>query len=383
MSSKSLEVSINPSIIKWARESAGFSIEEISKKLKTSTENFKEIEAGSKPPTFRQLELLAHCFKRPVAIFFLPNPPEEPSITSSFRILPKSEGEFSKDLRLAIRKARHYQSIMNDLIKDLEIDSSCKILTAAIQDNPQKFAREERNRMEVSIDQQLKWKNAYEAFNIWRTAIESKNILVFQFKFPIEDARGFSLMDKVPPVIAINSNDNILARIFTLFHEYAHIILGKTEIYTGEDEIIIDKDVENWCDSFASEFLVPEKVLKEDKDFQFFIQSRRLEPEILQNLSNKFKISKKAILTRLRTLNLINEDVYRRESLTLRKQFVGISKTGRLMTPPRKCLQEKGKQFISFILQSKDRGIITTADAIEYLSIKLKHLDKVQELIAK
>lgn len=381
MGKKFLEVKINPEIIKWARESAGWSIEEISKKLKTSKENFEKIEKGNKLPTFRQLESLANYFKRPVAIFFLSKPPEEPSIASSFRILPKGISEFSKDLRLAIRKARHYQSISNDLMKDLGIDSKPKITTVTLQDNPQEFAREERKRMGVSLDEQFKWRNTYEAFNVWRATIESRNILVFQFKFPIEDARGFSLMDKEPPVIAINSTDNILARIFTLFHEYAHIILGITEIYV--EEVITDKDVENWCDCFAGEFLVPEKILREDKDFKFFIQKRKLDSEILQKLSKKFRVSKKAILTRLSTLNLIEDNVYKRESLTLRKQYVGISEKGGFMTLSQKCLQEKGKQFISSVLQGKERGIITTQEAIEYLSIKLKHLHKIQELIAR
>jgi len=385
MAEKSLEVSINPEVIKWARENAGFSIEEISKKLKTSKENFEKIESGSKLPTFRQLELLANYFKRPVAIFFLPEPPEEPSIVSSFRILPKSKPEFSKDLRLAIRKARYYQSISNDLMKGLGIDTKPKIRAYTLHDNPQESAREERERIGITVEEQFKWKNAYEAFNVWRLAIESRNILVFQFKFPIEGARGFSLMDKEPPVIAINSADNILARIFTLFHEYAHIILGITEIYAGEEEVITDKNVENWCDSFASEFLIPEEVLKEDRDFQTFkqISPRVPNPELLKNLSEKFKVSKQTILTRLRTLDLIEYDVYRRELSVLKKQYVEISKVGGFMTPPQKCLQEKGKQFISIVLASKERGIITTADMIDYLSVKHKYLDRITELSAK
>lgn len=387
MAGRSFEVSVNPRVLKWARESGGWNIEEVAKRIKTTKENYEKIESGSKTPTFRQLELLANYLKRPVAVFFLPEPPEEPSLASSFRILPKNEQQFSKELRLAIRKARYYQSISNNLMKDLGIDTKPKIKTLTLQDNPQEFAEEERRRTGISPDEQFKWKDAYSAFNAWRTAIESKNILVFQFKFPIEDARGFSLMDKEPPAIAINSTDNILARIFTLFHEYAHILLGITEIYSGEEEIITERGVENWCDRFASEFLILEKVLKKDKDFLLFIQSKRLDPEILQNLSKKFKVSKQAILTRLKTLNLIEDDVYRRESLTLKKQYVEISekltKPSFTLPPPQKCLQEKGKQFISSILQGKERGIITTQDAIEYLSIKLKHLNKIQELIAR
>jgi Zn-dependent peptidase ImmA (M78 family)/DNA-binding XRE family transcriptional regulator len=386
MAKESLEVTINPEIIKWARESAGFSVEEISKKLKISKENFEKIESGTKLPTFRQLELLAKYFKRPVAVFFLPQPPEEPPITSSFRILPKSNPKFSKDLRLAIRKARYYQSIANDLMKDLGIASESKIKTLTLQDNPQKSAREEREKIGVSIEEQIKWKNAYEAFNVWRAAIESENILVFQFKMPIEDARGFSLMDREPPVIAINSADNILARIFTLFHEYAHIILGITEIYAGEEEVNTDKGVENWCDSFASEFLIPEEALKEDRDFQAFKQSgyRIQNLQLLQNLSKKFKVSQQAILTRLRTLNLIEYDVYRTVTQTLKEQYVETSKESRFkLLPPKKCLQEKGKKFVSIILASKEKGIITTADVIDYLSVKHRYLDKIAELSAK
>lgn len=381
MARKTFEAEVNPAIIKWARESAGWSIDEIAKKLKTSRENYQNIESGKKQPTFRQLELLANYFMRPVATFFLPNPPEELSIASSFRILPKSESEFSKDLRLAIRKARYYQSISNELMRDLGQDPKPKIKTSTLEDNPQEFAREEREKMGISLDEQFNWKNAYKAFNVWRAAIESRNILVFQFKFPLKDARGFSLMDQDPPVIVINPSDNILARIFTLFHEYAHIILGIAEIYS--EEIITNVNIENWCNIFASEFLVPEKALKEDEDFQIFIQSRRLNPEILQNLSKKFKVSRKAILTRLKTLNLIGQEDYKRESTSLEQEQSSFPQKGGFINPAQKCVQEKGKQFIHYVLEAKERKIITTQDVIEYLSIKLKHLDKVQKLISK
>ncbi|KUK49757.1 MAG: Putative Zn peptidase [Parcubacteria bacterium 33_209] len=381
MAGRSFEVKINPEIIKWARESSGFSIEEIAKKIKTTKENYKKIERGIKSPTFKQLDLLANYFKRPVAIFFLPRPPEEPSFASSFRILPKTEQEFSKELKLAIRKTRYYQSIANSLWKDLGMATNSAIIKRTLNDNPIEIAKKERGEIGISAEEQYKWQNSYIAFNFWRECIELKNILVFQFKFPIKDARGYSLMDKEPPVIAINSSDNILARIFTLFHEYAHIILGITEIYSGEEEINLDKEVENWCDRFASEFLLPEENFKRDNEI--YIKTRKLSSEIIDNLSKKFKVSKKAVLTRLRTLDLIGYDVYRRELETLQKQYIEVPKKGGFISPSKKCLQEKGKKFISSVLQANERRVITTADTIEYLSIKLKHLDKIQEAIVR
>lgn len=378
MGTKSYEVEINPAIIKWARESAGWSVEEIATKLRISEKNYQNLELGQRRPTFRQLELLANYFKRPLATFFLPEPPEEPSIASSFRILPESESELSKDLRLAIRKARYYQAIANELMLELGLEVEPKTKNFTTQENPQRVAQEERRNMEISLEEQFKWKNANEAFNIWRSVIEARNILIFQFKFPVENARGFTLMDKQPPVIVLNSNDNILARIFTLFHEYAHIILGIPEIYT--EEVITHKEIENWCNTFASEFLIPEKALKEDEDFMH-LRTERIEPEILQNLSKKFKVSRKAILTRLKTLNLIQQENYERESAALEQ--IPLPQRRVFITPAQKCIQEKGKQFITSILEAKERGIITTQDAIEYLSINLKHLNKVQELVMK
>ncbi|MFN3976328.1 MAG: helix-turn-helix domain-containing protein [Aquificaceae bacterium] len=375
---RSFEVEINPEIIKWARETAGWSIEEVARKLKISKENYQKLESGSKNPTFRQLEILANYFKRPIATFFLPKPPEEPSIASSFRILPKNKGEFSKGLHLAIRKAHYYQSIFKELIENLGRESKPEIKTLSTEDDPKKAAQDERENSKISFQTQFKWKNAYEAFNAWRDYIESKNILVFEFNFPIEDARGFCLI-KDPPVIVINSADNILARIFTLFHEYAHIILGRSEIYS--EEIITDPIVENWCNIFASEFLIPEKALKEDKDFLNFISSKKLEPKVLENLSKKFKVSQKAILTKLKILNLIEQEDYERESALIEK--TKFPQKGGFLSPEEKCIREKGKRFISLVLESNEKGIITTQDVLEYLSIKLKHLDKVQELIAK
>ncbi len=383
MAGKSLEVNINSAIIKWARESAGFKSDEIARKLKTSKENYEKIESGRKNPTYRQIEILANLFKRPLAVFFLPEPPEEPSITASFRILPKSEEYLSKELRLAIRKTRYYQSIANELMRNLGIDTKPKTSFESINQNPIIVARKERERLGISIDKQLGWRNAYYAFNKWRNAIEGQNILVFQYKFPLKSARGFSLMDKEPPVIALNSDDNILARIFTLFHEYAHIILRLPEIYAGEEEINLNNlDVENWCNRFASEFLVPETVLREDIDFQNFLRSKRVSYEMLERWSKKYRVSKHAILTRIRSLNLISQSEYESEVRRLKEEF-RLPKSKGFITPPRKCIQERGRQFVSLIFQGKERKLITTADTIEYLSVKLKHLNKVEELAVR
>ena len=375
--SRSFEVDVNPEIIKWARESAGWSIEEIASKLKTSIENYKKIESGIKKPTYRQLELLSKYLKRPLSVFFLPQPPQEEPIASSFRILPKAENLYSKEFRLALRKARYYQSVAKELMSAIGYEISTPINKYTLSDFPKIVAQKEREETGVFIGKQFKWKNAYEAFNNWRKLVEDKNVFVFQFKFPLKEARGFCLMG-TPPIIVINSSDNILARIFTLFHEYAHILLGISEIYT--EEIITDRKIEEWCDPFAAEFLIPSNVVKEDPDFQILIQLKENVLEILEELSRKYKVSKKAILVRLKTLNLISHKQYETFIQAIEEKSTEEKRTF-FLSPEKRCIQEKGEKFISTVLESKEKGIITTHEALEYLSIKLKYMDRIENLL--
>lgn len=377
---KSFEISINPDVIKWARESAGFSVEEIAKKLKISTENYKKIEKGEKKPTFRQIENLSHFFKRPTAVFLLPKPPEEPSISTSFRVIPKSEKELSKEIRLAIRKARYYQEITNELMKELGLHPKAQVPEANISDNPFSLAKKQREKCGIPIEEQFRFKSAYTAFSKWREIVEAQNILVFQFNFSLESARGFSLMDNDPPAIVINSADNILARIFTLFHEYAHILLNMPEIYTEDINQYIE--VENWCNRFASEFLVPEEELRKEPAYKKFIDRVASLEETLEILSNRFIVSKHAILTKFKALNLITQEDYNKKSAKLRERFREERKKSFYNLPSHKrCIQEKGKRFVFFVMDSQEKGMITSTDAMEYLSLKLeglKELSKIQ-----
>jgi transcriptional regulator with XRE-family HTH domain len=63
-------------------------------------------EPGASMPTYVQLETLAYeLFKRPLAVFFLPEPPLEKRPSHEFRTLPDADLEHLKrDTHLHIRK---------------------------------------------------------------------------------------------------------------------------------------------------------------------------------------------------------------------------------------------------------------------------------------
>jgi len=65
---------VNPAILVWARERAGLSVGEVASRLGKEPEIVTAWEAGEAFPAYGQLEQLAEMlYKRPVALFFLPD----------------------------------------------------------------------------------------------------------------------------------------------------------------------------------------------------------------------------------------------------------------------------------------------------------------------
>lgn len=70
-------IPVNPDILRWARETAGYSIEDVVDKIKRKQVTVKVVqdwEDGNASPSYPQLEKLAYeIFKRPLALFSFPN----------------------------------------------------------------------------------------------------------------------------------------------------------------------------------------------------------------------------------------------------------------------------------------------------------------------
>jgi Zn-dependent peptidase ImmA (M78 family) len=233
---------------------------------------------------------------------------------------------------------------------------------------------------------QLKWRDEREAFRAWRAAVERRNVLVFQLHMPIEDARGFSLSDGGPFAIAVSSSDVVHARIFTLFHEYAHLLLRspgvcnpKTQIGTSSSKI----PVERWCNQFAAALLVPEETLRDLLQRKFADDFQRNLWEAIRVSSRAFRVSEQVALWRFFDLALITKTEFRemkgrlqRVRRTKKKGFAQFSASA-------KCFSENGRYFTSLVLEARGRNAISYADVADYLSLKLKHLPEVKSSLSR
>lgn len=386
-------VKVKPDVLKWTIDSSGWEDEELAKKLRVSSQTLDDWKTKSVGIEIKKLEKLSECVKRPLALFFLQAPPDEPKL-ADYRKLPKDERiKLTKTTVTAIRNARYLQSVAHELLKMQGIDPKPKIdASATLRSSPEIFAKSERKRLgfeskDTFFSKEAR-KPAREFYDALRRRIESLNIFVFQGSMPIHEVRGLTLSDKYPRVIMINSKDTVPAKIFSLLHEYGHILLQKDGMCIPQDVLNQNDDdlqiVEAWCNKFAASVLMPQKeFLDELKNLQDKEEDLR---KIVNSLSSKFRASKQATVIRIKTLTkgTLSMHDYNRILNDLKKEHVKDASKKESKGGPGVvdiCVSQKGKKFVSLVLESKRSKNITNSDVIDYLNLNLKHMQKLQERI--
>jgi len=375
-----MNIEVEPSILKWAVESSGWSKDDLIKRLKISSNVLDSWTTGETKPTLKQLEDLAKTLKRPLAVFFLSEPPKDKPLPKDYRMLPDKEGKFDKKTILAIRRARRLQIISKELSENLSTNLNKLTATVKQSDDPKKIAEKYRAEFKFDEETQKKLKSPYEAFNFLRDIIEDKNIIVFQIPMPVEDARGFTLVDDSPAVIVVNSKDQIEARNFTLMHEFGHVLLNESGVSMPENALFAKnvKALEKWCNDFSSAFLLPEAIAKKE-----FSQRKTslTDTRTLDSLSRTYKVSKAMLLYNMAKLNFLSKTQYEaiieRYKPAVQKPKEKTKKPIFRQSQDKQCLSEKGQKFASLVSHNVDKGFITHSEALDYLSIKSKNLDKV------
>ena len=115
-----------------------------------------------------------------------------------------------------------------------------------------------KDKLDLDINEQKKWNESRIAFNMIRYLIEKVGVLVFEIdKVDIQEMRGFAIAEKIMPVIAINRKDSFNGRIFSMLHEFVHILLGQGGISNTSYYEETDEKIEIFCNKLAAEILVP------------------------------------------------------------------------------------------------------------------------------
>ena len=386
-------VKIKPDVLKWTIDSSGWEYHDLAHKLNVSVKTLEKWQTRNQGIEIKKLEKLSDVVKRPLALFFLNSPPKESELTD-YRKLPDDETvKLSKSTVLTIRRARYLQSVAEELMKMQGIDSKPKITKKiTLEKSPEETAKIERKNLGFESEDILLSKEARKTvrdfYNALRRQIESLNIFVLQGSMSIQEVRGLTLSEKFPRIILINSKDTIHAKIFSLLHEYGHILLRKDGMCIPQTINSNKKSdgsiqiVENWCNRFAASVLMPQKEFLDE----FNKLEKKHDPQKIVNaLSSKFKTSKQATVIRIQTL-VKNSNIHQEYSSILdklQKEPVKKSKKNSTGGPGiiDVCISQRGRKFVSLVLESKMNKTINNSDVIDYLNLNLKHMKKLQEQV--
>ncbi len=119
--SRTPEALINAALLVWARESIGLTLDDAAAKLRIASGRLADWEAGASRPSIAQLRKLAGIYKRPLAVFFLPEPQRGFQALRDFRrLVGGGAGQWSPDLHAAIRRAHFQREVSLELYRLLD-----------------------------------------------------------------------------------------------------------------------------------------------------------------------------------------------------------------------------------------------------------------------
>ena len=369
---------INPVILKLARKQCGYTIEQAAKSY-LSPRKLEKVERGDEYLTFIQFLKLANRYKRPLAFFYLKEPLKEEILLEDFRTLESREVKFSPiliDIYKKIIKKREFAVKYQNF--DKKYDYSL-INLINIENKPEDVAGIILNILKINMSQRKKWKNEYDALNSWKEAIENLGILVFQVSgISVEDEmRGFSISELPYPTIVLNRTDSPLGRIFTLIHEFCHLMLKKGGICTARNIDEEHFEIERFCNTISGAVLVPRSELLRIQNIEHLDKTKRWEEYELNRLKKTFWASKEVILRRLLILNKTNKRHYQKKRDEWKKLPKPSNGGGPL--PYKKVITGNSKNYIKIVLNAMYEDKITKQDVSYYLDMKLKHLSKLEE----
>lgn len=312
---------INPSVLQWAREESALSLQEAAEKLgfknsrvSTASQKLEAIESGKVEVSKSQLEKMSHIYRKSLLVLYSSQIPNKQVITTDFRKKISSVTQREEALLNAL--ILDYSVRQSILVDSITEDEEYKPL--AFIGSLNTFASSEVIR-NLAIDVTgfdlgvyRESKSVDDAFNYARKCIESSGTFVilagnlgnYHTSLSTEVFRGFSLVDAFAPMVVINSNDAKGALVFTLFHEFVHLLLGQSSVSNGNDAL----EIEKLCDQVASEVLINET------DFESFQVVRNgVFEEILamvEKFANRVKISYTAVAYNLLKQNLIDKQSY-------------------------------------------------------------------------
>ncbi|MEZ0610149.1 ImmA/IrrE family metallo-endopeptidase [Fibrella sp. WM1] len=318
------EAFITPIILKWARESARMSEEIAAAKISVSVEKLQSWEDGVDQPTIRQAQELAKHYKRPFALFFLPDIPRDFQPLQDFR-KPGSKPLTTSSVFI-IREIQQKQAWLSDLHAENGDAKLPFVGRFTLNSDPAKVAKDILETLKINpssykTNNPIKeWIGSAEVNGVF---VSRTSFIHSRLKLDSDELQGFAIADPFAPFVFINSDDWNAPQLFTFVHELAHIWIAATGVSNAIDIVQKDRDkfhpVELFCNEVAANALMPKEILQS------------IGPQKLQDYNNVFQASRSlgvssvAMIVRALNLSIISAPTYsklRTQADTAFKEFI-------------------------------------------------------------
>jgi Zn-dependent peptidase ImmA (M78 family)/DNA-binding XRE family transcriptional regulator len=335
---KSVKAIVKAELLVWARESAHLRLEEAARKAQVKEEQLVAWEKGERQPSIPQLRKLGRVYE--------------------------------------IRRAWARREIALDLYRELVGEPEAFPWTASLDESPEDVATRLREGLGVTRTEPASWRNAYDALNRWRGALEEAAVLVFQAEdVEVSEMRGFSLSERLFPAVVVNIKDAVVGRVFTMLHEATHLMLREGGL----------------CDLLEESTLMPRAWMLEEEVVHRHRGAQWADEET-RSLSQSYRVSREAVLRRLLILGKTTEDFYRKKRRELQAEFeakreeteerkaLGLE-AGGFAPPDRMAVSTAGPFFVRLVLESYHQEKITPNELSSFLGVRLKHVSEIEQAV--
>jgi Zn-dependent peptidase ImmA (M78 family)/DNA-binding XRE family transcriptional regulator len=386
------ELPINPDVLVWARKRLGMSEEEAAKKVPVKVERLISWEENEAFPTINQARKLAKIYGRPFLEFFATEVPaiEDVALAPDYRLhrdapTPKDEAARA-DIQIWAEAQRLNALDLLDMLGDAA-PTPPQALASTLDEPTDSAAERAREAIGFTISEQIDIPASDKRLipDRLRARMSDAGILVLK-RSDIKrlGMRGMCLFSEFLPTI-VYGNEAPGAQAFTLAHELGHVAIQSSGVsgpaVTGKG---VDR-VEDWCNRFASDFLVPRSILadfwpKPDR------QLAEVSDEQLYEAARRFGVSPHAMLVRLVSLEYVAATYYWRVK---RPQF--LQEEAEYTAPPMRAAyygsrykNSLGNFYTGLVLEAWGAGAISGHNAAEFLGIRnIRHLSDIRERFPK
>lgn len=312
--------------------------------------------------SFEDLEVLAKFFKKPWSYLLIDKPEVIPDFGHDNRTIENKKHPVSEEVLKELQVA----DTMLDTMIELFPENKIALPQAAISNDgiADIAASKIRAFLGITDKKQLSCKNEYEALRLWSEAIQETGVYVSQRALVDENIRAFSLARKNQAVIVVSTKDNAYARIFSLLHEFCHIMLRNTGVCDLNEEY---SHIESRCNHFAASVLLPDSLVGEQLRGFAFANDIEEDEDTIRTLSNYFRVSQATLLIRLKTIGLLGEGYYAK--LETRRKSRRKNQKGSGGDYYASAISRVGRKFANDVFIALSDGKINRSDASAVLGV--------------